>query len=235
MVYVDKWERLSEASTRVMETAGISKDEAQTDICRAIADGGIKIRCKLGRHSTKHFTSADTELEGEAFQVPTNLRAEDFDWERSRPLKPWPVRTHHHRLPGLWHLECIKLSRTDVTNVLCPTKEQEKSTQHGSADAPATSTSWLTLEGKETPVSRNPRSAARPRSPDTVGSARPRGPRPKKFEQARDAMRNDLQQGRLTAAGLETMLEKALAADYRVSRDTARKARKAVLSELGEN
>ena len=49
MVYVDKWERLSEASTRVMETAGISKDEAQTDICRAIADGGIKIRCKLGR------------------------------------------------------------------------------------------------------------------------------------------------------------------------------------------
>lgn len=45
-------------------------------------------------------------------------------------------------------------------------------------------------------------------------------------------MRNDLQQGRHTVADLEHMLEKNLATNYGVSRDTGRKARNAVLSEL---
>jgi DNA-binding GntR family transcriptional regulator len=45
-------------------------------------------------------------------------------------------------------------------------------------------------------------------------------------------MRNDIQQGRHTVAELENMLEKNLAAQYGVSRDTVRKARRAVLSEL---
>ncbi len=45
-------------------------------------------------------------------------------------------------------------------------------------------------------------------------------------------MRNDIEQKRLTVAQLENMLEKDLSANYGVSRDTARKARKAVLLEL---
>jgi hypothetical protein len=45
-------------------------------------------------------------------------------------------------------------------------------------------------------------------------------------------MRDDIQQGRRTVAQLEDMFEKDLSANYGVSRDTARKARKAVLSEL---
>jgi DNA-binding GntR family transcriptional regulator len=45
-------------------------------------------------------------------------------------------------------------------------------------------------------------------------------------------MRNDIQQGRLTVAQLDDMPEKNLETKYRVSRDTARKARNAVLSEL---
>ena len=45
-------------------------------------------------------------------------------------------------------------------------------------------------------------------------------------------MRNDIQHGRHTVAELENMLEKNLATNYGVSRDIARKARKAVLSEL---
>jgi DNA-binding GntR family transcriptional regulator len=45
-------------------------------------------------------------------------------------------------------------------------------------------------------------------------------------------MRNDLQQGRLTVAQLDDMFEKNLVTKYGVSRDTARKARNAVLSEL---
>jgi hypothetical protein len=45
-------------------------------------------------------------------------------------------------------------------------------------------------------------------------------------------MRNDLQQGRHTVAQLKNMLEKDLSANYGVSRDTARRARNAVLLEL---
>ena len=47
-------------------------------------------------------------------------------------------------------------------------------------------------------------------------------------------MRDDLLQGRRTPAELKDMLEKNLAANFGVSRDTARKARNAVLAELGE-
>jgi DNA-binding GntR family transcriptional regulator len=47
-------------------------------------------------------------------------------------------------------------------------------------------------------------------------------------------MRDDLHQGRRTPAELKDMREKNLAATYGVSRDTARKARNAVLAEFGE-
>jgi hypothetical protein len=58
------------------------------------------------------------------------------------------------------------------------------------------------------------------------------GRKPKKLEQAREAMRGDILAGRLTSVGLRDMLEKDLAASYGVSRDTARKARDVVLSEM---
>ena len=48
-------------------------------------------------------------------------------------------------------------------------------------------------------------------------------------------MRGDIQEGRQTAESLREMLEKDLETTYGVSRDTARKARTAVLSEFVEN
>jgi hypothetical protein len=45
-------------------------------------------------------------------------------------------------------------------------------------------------------------------------------------------MRDDIQEGRLMLAELKVMGEKSLSHKYKVSRDTARKARQAVLSEL---
>jgi DNA-binding GntR family transcriptional regulator len=45
-------------------------------------------------------------------------------------------------------------------------------------------------------------------------------------------MRNDIQRGQLTLANLDNMLEKNLGAKYGVSRDTARRARIAVVSEF---
>jgi hypothetical protein len=67
--------------------------------------------------------------------------------------------------------------------------------------------------------------------PVPVISATPRGPRPRKLEQVIQEMREDIQQGRVSVTELQNMREKELADHHNVSRDTARKARKAVLSE----
>lgn len=81
----------------------------------------------------------------------------------------------------------------------------------------------------------DPLRKAASKSPAEAGLKRPRGAKPKKLEQVKEAMRNDIRDGRLTVAELNDMLEKDLAAQYgHVSRDTARKARRAV-SEFVEN
>ena len=64
---------------------------------------------------------------------------------------------------------------------------------------------------------------------------RKRGRRPKKLEQTKEAMMRDIRRGQLTANKLREMLEKELAATYGVSRETARKARDAVMSEIALN
>jgi hypothetical protein len=66
-------------------------------------------------------------------------------------------------------------------------------------------------------------------------NVRRRGRRPIKLEQAKEKMRRDIQEDRQTADTLNAMPEKNLASTYGLSRDTARKARDAVLSEIDEN
>jgi hypothetical protein len=124
MAYVPKWERLSDALQRVMTTAGLSKEDAKTDICQAISEEAIEIRVKLGKHTTKPLTSKKTVLEGKDLEIPTNIKAEDLDWEGSRPVKAWFVLRGSHRLHGHWKLEWIELSRTGVTNFLCATNQE---------------------------------------------------------------------------------------------------------------
>jgi hypothetical protein len=53
MAYVSIWQSLSEALTAVMEANRCSKDEAQADICRAIADRVVHIQCTLKTHPTR--------------------------------------------------------------------------------------------------------------------------------------------------------------------------------------
>jgi hypothetical protein len=65
---------------------------------------------------------------------------------------------------------------------------------------------------------------------EASGLRRRRGRRPDRLESVKTAMRDDLRQGRY-----QGMLEKNLAETYSVSRDTARKARDAVLAEIAEN
>jgi hypothetical protein len=212
MPYVSAWERLPEAIRRVT-AGGRPKEQAQIDLCRAIADGKVNIRCKLKRHTTG-FTSKAV-LEGKDFEIRTEIKPASLDWETSCPVKPWLVRRGSYSIPGYWDLELIEVCTADVTKALCVTKEQDESTRHASS--------------QEMPVGSGRRSTARP---SAAGPARPRGARPLKLEQTKDAMRNDIHHGRYTVAQLRDMLEKDLKARYRVSRDTARKARNAVMSEL---
>jgi hypothetical protein len=231
MAYIPRWERLPAALKRVMDATRLSKDEAQKDICLAIADRAINIQGKLGKHVSTGFTSWDTVLEGQAFIIPTEIKPEDLDWERSRPEKSWTVRREAFKKAGAWELDLIELCRADVTNALCTGRPGE-SVQHVPGETGATNTSRSVPEGNAIgPGS----SSSDPQSPGAEGSPRPRGPRPKKLAQTCDAMRDDVQQGRRSMADLKNMLEKDLSVTYGVSRDTARKARSAVLSELGGN
>ena len=68
-----------------------------------------------------------------------------------------------------------------------------------------------------------------------VREVRKRGRKPTKLERVKDAMRRDIREGRHTDASLRDMLQKSLATNYNVSRDTACKARDVVLSEFAEN
>jgi DNA-binding GntR family transcriptional regulator len=71
-------------------------------------------------------------------------------------------------------------------------------------------------------------------SASAASHGRKHGRKPIKLEQVKEAMRRDLQSSRQTVDSLRSMLEKNLAERYGVSRDTARKARDAVLPEFVE-
>ena len=143
MPYVSAWERLAHAIKRV--TAGRRpKELAQIDLCRAIADRTVNIQCKLKRHK-RGFTSKAV-VEGKDFDIPTEIKPEDLNWETSCPVKPWIVRRGSYSIPGYWDLEVIEVCRADVTKVLCAAKEQDENTRHASSETSATSTRWPALE-----------------------------------------------------------------------------------------
>jgi hypothetical protein len=138
MAYIPQWERLSDSLMRVMTTARLSKEEAQTDLCRAIADGAVKIRGKLRTHTTIGLHASDAVLEGKTFHIPTEIKPNDLDWEASRPVKPWIVQRGTSQPQGYWELEWIELLRADVTSVLCTAGKRSEPAQHASSKARAT-------------------------------------------------------------------------------------------------
>jgi hypothetical protein len=92
---------------------------------------------------------------------------------------------------------------------------------------------------QSTDAHRPERRASGPNQPSRVlkseTAPRVRGRRPEKLQQVKEAMKTDLRRGRYTVASLQETMEKQLAATYGVSRDTVRKARNAVVSEIAEN
>jgi len=78
-------------------------------------------------------------------------------------------------------------------------------------------------------------SAPEPSSPMGL-EVRQRGRKPTKFKRVKEAMRRDIREGQRTMASLDALLEKDLVDAYGgFSRDTMRKARTAVLSEMVED
>jgi hypothetical protein len=47
VTYAPKWERPSDAVDRVMKSTAVSREQAETDICRVISDRAIDVRAKL--------------------------------------------------------------------------------------------------------------------------------------------------------------------------------------------
>lgn len=231
MTHVSPWERLPDTRRRVMAETGCSQLEAETDICRALADGVVNFRGKLKKHATSHMRAGDSVLEQSAFQIPSKIDRDELDWEQSRPRKPWIVKRGHFQPLGYWELEWILLSKADVTRALCTAGEDGPSTRRD--ELHAADAERVALDSTQTSTALAPRSTKGTRS--SPGSARRRGPRPTKLFRVREAMRNDIRQGLLSAADLGAMLEKTLAANYGVSRDTARKARRVILQEFGEH
>ena len=226
--YISRWERLS-AAVETMIAGGHPREMALVDLCRAIAEGAVRIRALLKVH-VRGSTAHGTILEGPDFHIPPEINPADVDLEGSRPRKPWPVRRWSFSIPGSWYLEWIEVCWADVMSIFNVANERDQKTRPASENTSATSASCPAPEIRPMPVGPDPSSTAGSRKP-SAGPARRRGPRPKRFERVTNAMKNDILRGRYTLAELDDMPEKSLAADHKVSRDSS-KSPQVVVSEL---
>jgi hypothetical protein len=120
VTYTSKWERLSAAVDRITQSAGISREQAEADLCRALSDGVIEIRARLKKHASGLQLSRD-EVNGSYLHIPSQLKSSDFDWRQSRPTAYWELIGLKRHLDGYWQLEWIEVAQTDVTrNLLSP-------------------------------------------------------------------------------------------------------------------
>jgi hypothetical protein len=121
VAYTPDWEPIAGSLKRVMG-AGLSENEAKTDLCYATADKRIDVRVRIA--------ACVPDMHGKIFSggnvgVPAHLNPVDLDWVQSRPLKPWSIGPklgqHYSWITG-WKerpIDLIELSVRDVTNVLC--------------------------------------------------------------------------------------------------------------------
>jgi len=121
MAYVPDWERLADALERVT-AAGIDEGAAKQNICDAIVDGKIKIRCRVAKEEGGGSFGervVGTMRNGSELEIPPHLSPRDFDWSKSRPRKPWRRSGYSQLDPPLWRLDWIELFKANVTLVLC--------------------------------------------------------------------------------------------------------------------
>jgi hypothetical protein len=221
MAYPGKWDRLNVAHKPVVAT-GIAEDDAKLDLCRAIEDREIKFRFRIEHGFGKNMAIMDGKVrDGSHVEIPTNLTPADFDWPSSKPKKPWQANVDAFYQPH-WEIEWIEVLKQDVINVLCNAPQSRNSrlnTQDGEG------------QNRDQPARQRGEKPIRP----PVHGGQKRGPKPIKRNRVIEAMMCDIYEKRLTAASLQAMPEKELESRYGVTRDTARKARIAVLSKFPDN
>jgi hypothetical protein len=137
--YVPDWERLPDAVDRIM-ASGMKESEAKLDLCRAISDRKIKVRFRVAKEEGSELsfeTVEGTVRKGRDVDIPSHLTPRDFDWPRSRPLKPWrDIRGGFDSFATEWRLDWIEVFRADVTRVLCGAENGGESPDtHGGASA----------------------------------------------------------------------------------------------------
>jgi hypothetical protein len=113
MAYVPDWGRLGDALRRVMD-CGLSRDEAQHDICNAIADRKIRLRPRVefiihgsvDAWSNHRFAGEYRHYLGGLFdgtlslEVPSRLGPAELNWAESRFETPWLFQPGLRDFPG---------------------------------------------------------------------------------------------------------------------------------------
>lgn len=210
-LYESSWVCLSAAVEIIITLKNATKDDAQCALCQAIVDGAVGVRAHLRMHAVSGMRSSMIPKDGD-FSIPTSLSPAHFDWEASRPWKPWTLYRERFHLHGSWYFERLEVRKADVVKTF---GETGCNIQTNADNGPP----------KEAPHEPLDRTGVHRR-------AKRRGRSAKKFNATKAAMLEEIQQGAITSSALSNMLEKELTAKYRVSRDTARRAREAVLSEM---
>ena len=114
MPYVRDWETLEESVERLKQS-GISDAGARQDICNAMADRKIAVRCMV---STDDHCYAGCALTDEQIGVPLRLSPNDFDWTASRPRKPWEGGRYPQDIDwGERLIDVLEISTPDVIRV----------------------------------------------------------------------------------------------------------------------
>jgi hypothetical protein len=202
--YRPDWELLADALKRVQNTNDVTEDEAKADLCRALADGKIRIKVKI---------ADSAPMGGEHVLHPSpcqRLSPSDFDWRRSTAL---PSTISFHRFPDQ-PVEEMMVSTADVVEVLCGGVSVEHSLQKRSADNQRQPSSGQTFDRHATMA---PRAASRPL---TKAAAE---------QFVRDSVDRERRTGvRPTMVGLEAEIRKA---GWRGGREFLRAAFKQIMGD----
>jgi hypothetical protein len=117
MEWMSEWESLADALERVTKR-GTSRDEAKCKLCTDIAHNAIRVLPYVASETTG---KPDVRLRHQGqCRVPPRLEPGDFDWENSRPFKPWSVNR-----TGLDHgwedtsIKFVELNTDDVISRAC--------------------------------------------------------------------------------------------------------------------
>jgi hypothetical protein len=148
--YTPDWEPLSDALKRVMAT-GASEAEAKTDLCRAVAEGNIRVQVTIagaGRLASAVFS-------GQRVRVPAHLNPDDFDWEQSRPHRSWPVGgsvfgpESYYDPYRTWERRQIDLIELATANVQSIFASSHSISKHGATDDDEKSAAVLPQEASK--------------------------------------------------------------------------------------